>query len=79
MAVGSQDRAAEALDQPLERRLARLDHVARDLVGVDDRHAQSAEEFRGGGFAAGDAAGQADAEDSALMRLRSRVARNRPR
>ena len=54
--------AAEALHQPLERRLPGLDHVARHLVGVDDRHAERAEELRHGGLAAGDAAGEADAE-----------------
>src|SRR6185437_1118105 len=68
--IGCQDRATEALDETLERRLSRLDHVTRELVSADDRHSQCAEKFCGRGFAAGDAAGEAYAERSASHLVR---------
>ena len=64
MSIRCQDGAAEALDETLEWGLSRLDDVARDLVGVDDRHPESSEKLRGRGLAAGDATGEADAERS---------------
>ena len=39
MSVGRQDRRAETLHQALERRLPGFDHIARQLIGVDDGHA----------------------------------------
>src|SRR2546430_5517874 len=62
--VGREDRGAEPLDQPLERGLPGLDDLARDLVAVEDRHTQGAEELRRGGLAAGDAPGKAHAVDA---------------
>ena len=64
VAVGGEDRRAEALDQSLERRLAGLHDVAGDLIAVEDGHAERAEELRRRGLAAGDAAGQPDADTS---------------
>src|SRR6202042_2241336 len=78
---------AESLDQPLQRRLPGLDHIARDLVAVEHGYSQRAEEPGSRGFAAGDAACQPDAEYSCaqmLLRLRvdlekAEVARYNPR
>ena len=55
-----------------ERRPARLDDLAGDDVGVDDRHAERGEEVGDGGLAAGDATGERDAEGSGTHAARSR-------
>ena len=58
--VRGQDRTPETLDQSLKRRLPRLDYIARELIGIDDRHAQAPEDLGHRRLAAGDATGEAD-------------------
>src|SRR5436305_384072 len=72
MSVLSEYGRSKAFDQALKRRLSGLDDVACQLVGIDDRYAEGAEEFRGGRFAAGDASGQPYTEWSATHGARSR-------
>src|SRR4029077_14175197 len=59
MPIGGEDLRTEALDQALERRLARLDHIARDLIAVENRYPERTEELRGGRLPTGDSAGEA--------------------
>ncbi len=53
-----------------ERRLSRLDDLARDDVRIDHRHAARCEEVRDGGLAARDAAGECDAERGSMVSSR---------
>jgi hypothetical protein len=57
-AVVLQDPGTEARHELGEDRLARLDDLAGDDVGVDDRHAQGSEAVRRGRLPAADPAGQ---------------------
>jgi hypothetical protein len=58
--VGGEDRGAEPGDQLGERRLAGLDDLARELIGVDHGRAAGDERLRHGGLSRGDPAGQSD-------------------
>ena len=60
-AVRSHDRITELGTDLRQEPGTGGDHVARDLVGVDDRHAERREETGDGALAARDAAGEADA------------------
>src|SRR6185312_9429957 len=73
MTVGGEDRSAKALDQALEGRLPGLDHLACNLVAVQDRHTECAEELCGGGLATGDAARQTHAEGTCAHSVASGV------
>jgi hypothetical protein len=59
-AIGLPQLWAKALDDPGEQRRAGRDHVARDPVQVDDRHAALGKQARHRALAAGDASGEAD-------------------
>ncbi len=63
-AVGTKISLAESLDDTGEERRSGGRDLACDDVGIDDGHAEGGKQARDGGFAAGDAAGQADAEGS---------------
>ena len=52
----------EGLDDAAKRRTSGCDDLARDLVGIDDRHAARREELRDGGLAARDAARESNAK-----------------
>ena len=56
-AVGLQHCRTETRDYVLQHRSARRHHLARQLIGVDDRHAQHCEQCTHSGFTAGDAPG----------------------
>jgi hypothetical protein len=60
LAVGGEDRRAEPRDQLRERRLTRLDDLARELIGVDHGGAALREHARDGALARRDAPGQPD-------------------
>ena len=60
--VGAEDPGTESLHHARERRPAGFDHLASNDVGVDQRRAAGDEQVGDGGLAAGDAAGQGDAE-----------------
>ena len=60
-ALGRQDRRAEPRDQLGQRRLARLDDRARELVGVDHRRAAVGQQLGDRALARRDPAGQPDA------------------
>jgi hypothetical protein len=62
--VGADDIPSEFAHDSGERRLTRLDDLARDHVRVDDRHAFSREQIGDERFAAGDAARESDPERS---------------
>ena len=64
-AVGVEYVTAEGLCDSSQRRLAGFDDVAGDEVRVDQRHAVGREQIGDGGLAAGDAAGEGDAEGAA--------------
>ena len=61
IAVGGQDAAAEPRHDGVESRRAVRDHVARERVGVDGRHAQGVEDGPHMALAGAHAAGQGDA------------------
>ena len=75
LAVGGQDRGAEPRDELGERRLARLDDLARELVGIDHRRAALREHARDGALARRDAAGQPDHAAPSRLCVTTRCAR----
>src|SRR5262245_40586258 len=68
-AIAVQDLRPELRDQLAERRAAGRHDVARDLVGVEHRHAELRELFGDSGLAAGDAAGQSDQQGRGVLRF----------
>jgi len=60
--VGADIALAEARDDLSQKWSADRRDLPRDHIGVDDGHPESGEQARDRGFAAGDAAGEADAE-----------------
>ena len=60
LAIGGEDRCAEPRDQLRKRRLARLDDLARELIGIDHGRAALREHPCDGALARRDAPGQPD-------------------
>ncbi len=58
-AAGEENTGAESLPNFHQSRLARLNDLAGEVVGVNHRHALLPEQAAGGGFAHGDPAGDA--------------------
>ncbi len=57
--VRKENRGAESFPDFRQGGLPRLNDLAGDVVGINDRHAVLPEQLAGGGFAHGDAAGDA--------------------
>ncbi len=77
-ASGCDDPGAESLDDGCEPLAARSNELARDRIGVDDVGTELGEHPGNCRFAAGDSAGQPDAQHAYPVRLKYQPMISRP-